>query len=385
MSDSVCAYHLTNEQLSRICEQGRLAPSSRDSSVFDCPCDVFLHNEKSDDVAFDGIYDLARFSSRNPQRMNLRNFTQLFCEKSEQVAFLSHNFYKEHLQEHIDTWELVRILFCDFFGDFFVPGELISPIPSFLPEDETCRETTESILRLPGQNRELQVLCRCLHWLEQTARRSDYRDQTKAYLNSALHLDPVCANSAIFDPDSNVAEYMKRRDDFSEPVYYAIRRGDPRFAAELLLKNKEYWFSSFIRCCAPSFFNIPYDEDALEDAPKPPPFLPSNVHHVPHVHANASVEFLKRRKYIKDEALKDNSKLLLSRHDILDCGSSAPNLLLGLSLLRSLRSDLIDDKGFMKKVLSALSDSSLEITDADKQLSVQEFLWKKLRAAWVIA
>jgi hypothetical protein len=39
----------------------------------------------------------------------------------------------------------------------------------------------------------------------------------------------------------------------------------------------------------------------------------------------------------------------------------------------------------MKKVLSALSDSSLEITDADKQLSVQEFLWKKLRAAWVIA
>jgi hypothetical protein len=241
------------------------------------------------------------------------------------------------------------------------------------------RETAESLLSLPGETPKLQLLCRCLHWLEQTARRSDWHDA--AYLNSVTRFDKSCATSAIFDPDSNPAEYKRLRADLSEPVFYAIRRGDPRFAAEMLLKNREYWFSSFVRMCAPTFFNVPYAET---DDPAPPPcFLPKHPL-APTVHANASDDLVRQRRYFKEHARKDDGELLLPRHDILHCGSSAPQLLHGLELLRGLNSDLVDDKCFMQKALSALSDTNFQSsTAADKQLSGKDFLWKKLRAAWV--
>jgi hypothetical protein len=379
--DIVGGYHLTGEQLSEICQMGGLAPSACDIAAFDCHCDAFLHNERSTDESLDGAYDLARFAARNPQKMELPHFTHLFCKKSQQVAFLSHKFYKDGLQEHINTWELIRILFCDFFGDFASVGERDPERPPYLPDDETCRETTESLTRLPGQTPELQLLCRCLHWLEQTARRSDWHDST--YLNSVTRFDKSCASSAIFDPDSNPTEYKRMRlsADLSEPVFYALRRGDPSFAAEMLLKNKEYWFSSFIRLCAPTFFNVPYAE--TDDAAEPPRFLPSQPN-VPLVHVNASEAFKRQRIYFQDEAKKDNGQLLLPRHKILHCGSSAPHLLHGLELLRNLNSDLIDGKCFMQKALSALANANFLSTGAaDQQLSGQDFLWKKLRAAWV--
>jgi hypothetical protein len=381
MADIVRGYHLTDEQLSEIWQAGGPTSSASNIAAFDCYCDVFLHNENSTDLSFDGAYDLARYAARNPQQMELHSFTHLFCKKAQQVAFLSHKFYKDGLQEHINTWELVRILFCDFFGDFASVGAPEPARPSYLPEDETCRETTESLLRLPGESPKLQLLCRCLHWLEQIARRSDWHDA--AYLNSVTRFDKSCASSAIFDPDSNAAEYKRLRTDLSEPVFYAIRRGDPRFAAEMLLKNKEYWFSSFVRLCAPTFFNVPYAE--TDDPADPPYFLPEQPS-VPPVHANTSHDLLLQRRYLKEHARKDNGELLLPRHDILDCGSSAPQLLHGLQLLRTLNSDLVDDKCFMQKALSALSDSNfLSTSVADQQLSGQDFLWKKLRAAWVSA
>jgi hypothetical protein len=288
------------------------------------------------------------------------------------------NFVFSGLHEHINTWELIRILFCDFFGDFAPAGQPESPRPSYLPADEMCRETTESLLRLPGETPKLQLLCRCLHWLEHTARRSDLHDDV--YLESITNFDKQCASSALFDPDSSPKEYKKTRVDLSEPVYHAIRRGDAQFAAEILLKNREYWFSSFVRVCAPTFFNLPYD--ATQTHPQPPRFLPNE----PIVHANQSDKFLAQRKMFHENSRRENSELDLPRHDILDCGSSAPQLLHGLQLMRGLNSDLIDDKSSMRKVLSALSDSDcFSRSDADMQLPAQDFLWKKLRAAWVRA
>jgi hypothetical protein len=394
--DAVRGYHLTDEQISEIWRMGgghmQEGSDRNNVRVFDCHCDAFLHNEESQ-----GAYDLARYLARNPSNphLNLCNFTQMFCEKSQQVAFLSHKFYKDNLPEHINTWELVRILFCDFFGEFANDGEREPPRPSYLPEDEMCRQTTESLLCLPGEKPKLQVLCRCLHWLEQAARRADWHDPSKTYVKSITEFDKSRA-SAQFDPDSNPTEYKRTRVDLSELVYHAIRRGDARFAAEMLVKNKEYWFSSFVRLCAPTFFNLQYaayDEVAdspasgfLPKEPKSCVFLPK----VPFVHANELKEVAIQRKYFKDLAEKDNGDLSLSRHDMLDCGSSAPQLLHGLELLRCERcmkkSELVDDKSFMQKTLSALSDNCnfrKPPSQADLQLAGQDFLWKNLRSAWV--
>jgi hypothetical protein len=396
--DAVRGYHLTDKQLSEIWKLGGIhlqeGSDRNDVRVFDCHCDAFLHNEHSQ-----GAYDLARFLARNPknEHLDLCNFSQMFCEKSQQVAFLSHKFYKDNLPEHINTWELVRILFCDFFGEFAVNGEREPPRPLYLPEDEMCRETIESLLCLPGEKPKLQVLCRCLHWLEQTARRADWHDPSEGYFNSITQFDKSCSSSALFDPDSNPGLYKRTRVDLSEPVYHAIRRGDARFAAEMLVKNKEYWFSSFVRLCAPTFFNLQYDaHDDVATAPSSgsPPKEPKSCVFLPKlfpfVHTNELEKIAKQRKYFKDHADKDNGDLSLCRHDMLDCGSSAPQLLHGLELLRCERcmkkSDLVDDKSFMQKALSALSDNCnfrKPPSQADLQLAGQDFLWKNLRSAWV--
>jgi hypothetical protein len=380
MADTVRGYHLTKEQLDEICRQGGLPTDACDIRVFDCKCDVFLHNEGVNaEFALDGAYDLARYLSRNPQQMDILKFTQLFCKKSQQVALLSHNMYPDGLREHMDTWELIRILFCDFFGDFSIARQPDPPKRSYLPDDETCRETMESLTRLPGDSPRVQLLCRSLHWLEHVARRSDWHDEKYSDLVTSFPKD--CKFAALFDPDSQPAAYKKTRVDFSEAVFYALRRGDPRFAAQMLLKSKEYWFSSFSRLCAPTFFNLPYELDPRQPIPDSPPFLPKDV---PCVHANASHKFLVQRKYFEQEADKDNRDLALPRHDILQCASSAPQLLDGLELLRGLKTELADDKSFMQKVVSALTDSNVT-SAADSQLSHHDFLWKKLRAAWVHA
>ena len=393
MADSVRGYHLTLAQLREIKRHEGLGQDACDDAVFDCKCDVFLHNkDPTTDLTLDGAYDLARYLSRNPTQMDIKQFTQLFCKKSQQVALLSHNIYPNSLREHMDTWELVRILFCDFFGDFACDRERDPPKPSYLPDDETCRETMDSLTRLPGDSPKIQLLCRSLHWLEHVARRSDWHDEK--YLNLVTNFPKDCKASALFDPDSNPDVYKTHRVDFSEAVFYAIRRGDPRFASQMLLKSKEYWFSSFVRICAPTFFNLNYHltEEQLDfwtrqrnlkpsPEPSPPPFLPKDV---PCVHSIASDQFVTQRAYFEGEADKDNSDLALPRHDILHCASSAPQLLHGLELLRGLKSGLVDDRSFMQKVLSALTDSNFRSTSAaDSQLSAHDFLWKKLRAAWV--
>lgn len=394
-SDPVGAYHLTEEQLSDIwttggghVQESAAKSSNRDVRIFDCHCDAFLHNEQNE-----GAYDLARFLARDPASasLDLCAFTQLFCSKAQQAAFLSHKFYKDSLPEHINTWELLRILFCDFLGEFSVDGAREPPPPAYLPDDEACRETTESLLRLPGETPKLQVLCRCLHWLEQTARRSDWHDPSASFLKSVTQFDKSCATSAVFDPDSNPIEYKNKRVDLSEPVYHALRRGDPRFAADMLVKNKEYWFSSFIRLCAPTFFNLPHDAfDVAGSLPKPPVpcvFLPQQPVVVPFVRANEFQNLAAQRKYFKDHANKDGSELLLRRHDVLDCGSSAPQLLHALEVMRSMRSDLVDDRSFTHKVFSAMSDNcnfkESPPSPTDLLLPAQDFLWKKLRSAWV--
>ena len=97
MSNDVRGYHLTEEQLTEICERGglNLPSNTRDSTVFDCHCDLFLHNESSTGIHLDGAYDLARYAARDPRSMSLPDFTQLFCKRSQQVAFLSCKFWPE--------------------------------------------------------------------------------------------------------------------------------------------------------------------------------------------------------------------------------------------------------------------------------------------------